>query len=78
MNKITLFSASAFCAVVCGTCATPDQAFVQQSKAFADMRDGSIPTSSGVKCSAVALEDIYDNKDSLSFNSHSGIVCVED
>lgn len=79
MNKITLFSASAFCAIVCGTCSTPDQAFIQQSRAFADMKDASSNvSSSGVKCASVTLEDVNEVRDSSNFNSHSGIICIED
>ena len=74
MNKITLFSASAFCMIVCGTCSTPDQELIDQYKAFADI-DDSYNASAGVKCTSVVIEDIVEVKDSSDFIVSTGIVC---
>jgi len=76
MNKVTLFSASAFCAIVCSTCSSPDQEFMQQAQAFADMNENIVVSSSGVKCATV--QEVADINDSLDVNMHSGIICTED
>lgn len=76
MNKITLISASVFCAIICSTCSTPDQEFMQQAQAFADMNEGVVVSSSGVKCASI--QEVVDINDSLNVNTHSGIICIED
>jgi len=73
MNKITLFSASAFCMIVCGTCSTPDQELIDQYKAFADI-DDNYNASVGVKCKS-SVEGIVEVKDSADFIVSTGIVC---
>ena len=76
MNKITLMSATAFCAIICSTCSTPDQDFMRQAQAFADMNENVVVASSGVKCASV--QNLVDINDSLNVNTHSGIICIED
>ena len=77
MNKITLFSASAFVIVFCTTCSAPSESLIQEAKAFADMKASN--SSSGIKCSTHSesiLEDVA--QDSVVVNTHSGIICIED
>lgn len=76
MNKITLLSASAFVIVFCTTCNTPSDALIQEAQAFADMKASN---SSGIKCaSQIQLTVEEATTDSVSTNTHSGIICIED
>jgi len=79
MNKISFFSATAFCAIICSTCSTPDQVFMQQAQAFADMNENTVVSSSGVKCASFKeIAKIADNIDTVYSDIHSGIICIED
>jgi len=77
MNKITLFSASAFVIVFCTTCNAPSESMIQEAKAFADMKASN--SSSGIKCSTHS-ESVLEvaAQDSVIVNTHSGIICIED
>lgn len=79
MNKISFFSATAFCAIVCSTCSTPDQVFMKQAQAFADMQENAAVLSSGVKCtSSKEIAKISDSSDTVDVDTYSGIICIED
>ena len=79
MNKITLFSASAFVIVFCTTCSTPSDALIQEAQAFADMNESN--SSSGIKCASRVesiVEEVTADSVDVNVNTYSGIICIED
>lgn len=79
MNKITLFSASAFVVVFCTTCNAPSEALIQEAQAFADMNKSN--SSSGIKCASNVesiVEEATSDSVDVNTNTYSGIICIED
>jgi hypothetical protein len=79
MNKITLFSASAFVIVFCITCNIPSEALIQEAQAFADMNKSN--SSSGIKCASHVesiVEEVTADSVDVNANAYSGIICIED